>query len=373
MRRSPRRIQQTEPVIVGEVPRLPGGLAEELDRQAGRCRPTSPLYAVLLTQLAEDARAGGLTASLLAPYAGDPLGFVPGLRLMAAVHAIVLDGRAPELARYYPSVGGTEPPEGAWPAFRRVLAEHEDEIRGRTAEPVQTNEPGRSAALFGGLLTVAAAVDLPVRLLELGASAGLNLRADQFAYRVDGRLLGDPRSGVVLDEPWDGAPDVPVGTTVRVIERRGCDLRPIDPTTPGGRLRVLSLIWADAARAERTRRAMDIASAVPATVDAAPADEWLPAQLATPVPGTVTVVWHSVVRQYVDPAAWRRVGAALAEAGEAATSAAPLAHLAFEPDVGPDGLYTFPVRLTLWPGGQSRTLGIAAPHGVPTRWTKQEG
>jgi hypothetical protein len=363
---------QTDVMSVGTVPRLPGGLADELDRQSARCRPTSELYAVLLSRLAEDARAGGLTASLLAPYADDPVGYVPGLKLMAAVHAIVLDGRAPELAAFYPSMGGAEPPEDAWPALRRVLAEHTDEIRLRSAEPVQTNEPGRSAVLFGGLLAIAGAVDLPIRLLEVGASAGLNLRADRFAYRVNGRLLGDPRSPLVLDEPWEGAPDAPEGTAVTVIERRGCDVRPIDPVTSEGRLRLLSLIWADAARADRARRAMEVAAAVPATVDAASGPDWLATQLATPVPGAVTVVWHSVVRQYVDPPDWRRVGVILAEAGAAATSSAPLAHLAFEPDIAQDGTYTFPVRLTLWPGGARSTLGAAAPHGIPTRWTKQE-
>ncbi|MCW2505351.1 MAG: hypothetical protein JWO79_3635 [Actinomycetia bacterium] len=357
---------------VGEVPRLPAGLAEELDRQAERCRPSSPLYGFLLRELAGDVRAGGIAAGLLGPYDNEPTAFVPGLRLMAAVHALVLGGQAPRLAAYYPSAGGHGPPDRAWPEFRRVLHEHTERIAELVAQPVQTNETGRSAALYGGLLTIAAATGLPIRLHEIGASAGLNLRADRFAYRMGGRLLGDPQSALVLDEPWDGLPDAPEGTQVRVIERLGCDLRPIDPATPEGALRLKSLTWADPARIERIGHAVAIARATPATVDAANADEWLASRLADPVPGAVSVVWHSVVRQYVEPDRWRRVGAILAQAGDAATSAAPVAHLSFEPDIGPDGLYTFAVRLTLWPGGRSRLLAIAAAHGIPTRWQTEE-
>jgi hypothetical protein len=352
---------------VGDVPQLPAGLVEELARQAERCRPTSPLYGELLTEVAADAERGGVAARLLAPYAHEPVATVPGLRLMAAVHALVLAGRAPQLAAFYPSAGGDGAPEEAWPAFHAVLERHEEELRPAVATPVQTNEPGRSVVLFGGLVALTALTGLPVRLLEVGASAGLNLRADRFAYQVGDWVLGDPGSPVVFEDPWEGEPP---GTpsAPQVVERRGCDLRPIDPTTEDGRSRLLSLVWADRARAERLRAAIEVAARVPATVDAAPADEWLPEQLADPRPGVLTVVWHSVVRQYVDPIAWRRVGEALERAGEAATTDAPLAHLAFEPDIGADGLYVFSVRLTLWPGGRTLLLGAAAPHGVPARW-----
>ena len=45
-----------------------------------------------------------------------------------------------------------------------------------------------------------------VYLLEIGASAGLNLLADRFAYVVGGELLGEPASPVRFEEPWRGAP-----------------------------------------------------------------------------------------------------------------------------------------------------------------------
>jgi hypothetical protein len=355
-------------MTVGEVPRLPAGLVEELRRQAGRCRASSPLYTALLERLAEDAEAGGITAKLLAPYADEPLATVPGLRLLGAVHRLVLEGRLPTLAAFYPTVGGTGPPDEAWPAFRSALVEHADELRPLIAAPLQTNETGRAAPLYGGALVVAAATGLPLRLLEIGASAGLNLRMDKFAYRVGGQLLGDPHSPLVLDEPWEGAPAVPAGTRLQVVERRGCDSLPIDPASDDGSVRLASLIWADPKRMRRLRAALAVAEEVPATVDAASADDWLAERLAEPAPGTATVVWHSVVRQYVDPVRWRRVGELLRRAGDFATVDAPLAHLAFEPDLTEDGSYTFVLRLTLWPGGRTETLATAGGHGTPVRW-----
>ena len=355
-------------MTVGEVPRLPAGLVEELRRQVARCRPSSPLYAALLEGLAADAESGGIAATLLAPYAGEPLATVPGLRLLAAVHRLVLEGRLPRLAAFYPTVGGTEPPERAWPSFHSVLVEHADELRPLIAAPLQTNETGRSALLYGGALVVVARTGLPLRLLEVGASAGLNLRMDHFGYRVGGRLLGDPSSPLVLDEPWLGAPPAPVNTRLRIVERRGCDPFPIDPASDDGAIRLASLIWADPARLARLRAAIAVAEQVPAVVDAATADDWLAERLAEPAPGAATVVWHSVVRQYVDPGRWRRVGDLLARAGAFATVDAPVAHLAFEPDISADGDYTFSLRLTLWPGGRTETLATAGGHGTPVRW-----
>ena len=94
--------------------------------------------------------------------------------------------------------------------------------------PPQTNEVGRSAALFGGLLQVLGTAehpDLPVRLVEIGASAGLNLLADRFVYRAaDGSTwsAGDP-TPVVLDPAWESRPPG-ILPAVRVAERLGCDL-----------------------------------------------------------------------------------------------------------------------------------------------------
>ena len=215
-------------------------------------------------------------------YNGVPLpaGQAPALRLLAALHRLVLAGQAPELARYYPSVGGDQPPEGAWAVAEQTLRAHAADLGVVLRRGVQTNEPGRSAVLFGVLLWTADRYRRPIRLLEIGASAGLNLLAENFAYRSSGALLGDPDSPVVFEGPWVDAP-VPdpadAQTYLTVIDRRGCDVAPIDATSADGQLALLSYIWPDEPkRLARMRAALGVAERFPPVVDASPAGALAP-------------------------------------------------------------------------------------------------
>jgi hypothetical protein len=334
-------------------------LQDRLRAQAEQCAlHGSPLTGALLFAAADDYDAGGPTYDLLSPHTEDPSGSVPALRLTGALHRLVLERRAPELALHYPSVGGL--PGEVWPAARRTIAEHLDELREHVRRPVQTNEVGRSAALYGGLLHVGG----PVRLLELGASAGLNLLVDRFAYEVSGEVLGDPTSPVRLHEPWRGR--LPTGT-VEVVERAGCDPQPLDPISAADRLTLTSYVWPDQVdRFERLRAALAVAARHGIAVERLPASAFLERELAEPRSGVTTVVWHSVVRQYMAPAERERVDQLLTEAGERATAAAPLARLSLEPV---QGQFRFLVELTTWPGGRTRVLAEARGHGPPVEWT----
>jgi hypothetical protein len=234
---------------------------------------------------------------------------------------------------------------------------------------VQTNEVGRSAVLYGGLLVVAAETRKPLRLLEVGASGGLNLRVDRFRYEVGGKILGDAASPVRLVEPWQGRPPAPLSSDVQIVERRGCDPEPIDPGTTEGRLTLMSYVWPDQTeRFERLRAAFEVADRVPATVDRAGVGTWLHPKLARRTPGVTTVVWHSVVWQYVPDDERAAMTQALAEAAAAATPDAPLAHLRAEPRRQSDRQIRFELRLTLWPGGEERLLAFAQGHGPPVEW-----
>ncbi len=154
-----------------------------------------------------------------------------------------------------------------------------------------------------------------------------------------------------------------------MVERGGCDPAPLDPRTTQDRLTLTSYVWADQVeRLERLRGALDVAARVPAPVTAEPAATYLERELATPRPGVVTVVWHSVVRQYVDPVEWRRVRALLADAGARATPEAPLAQLSMEPEQVGGGSYVFRLELQTWPGGERRLLADCLGHGPPVTW-----
>ncbi|MGH7893372.1 MAG: DUF2332 domain-containing protein, partial [Candidatus Binatia bacterium] len=276
-------------------------VTEYLRLQATYCtRLGSPLYAYLLERAAEDVVAGGPVAAVLAGYPHAPVASAMALRLMGGVHRLVLTGEASALAAHYPSAGGDGDPEGAWSAFHALVTARTERLRRLMEHGVQTNEVGRSAALVGGFLTVASETGLPLRCLEIGTSGGLNLRWDHFRYEAGDQGWGDPSSGVVLGDFQAGAP--PFDTAVSVVERSGCDPAPADPTTDAGRLTLLSYVWADQTdRLARLRAACEIARRVPATIVRANAADWLEKVLARPVAGVATVVFHSIVLQYLDP------------------------------------------------------------------------
>jgi hypothetical protein len=346
-----------------------GDLVRRLRAQAAACAELgSPLYASLLAQVAIDVLGGGPTATVLAGHEDDAGPSALALRLMGAVHRLVLERRAPQLAVFYPSVGGTADVEGAWPAFRSVVVEHQDELRRLLDRPPQTNEVGRAASLVGGLLHVLDRWPGPLRLFEIGASAGLNLRADRFRIELaGGDGLGPVDSPVVLPEPWLGQRPPGAGP-LHVVERRGCDTHPVDPTTKEGRLRLTSFVWPDQpARLDRLRGALAIASQVPAAVERRSARDFV-TDLALAA-GTTTVLWHSVMWQYLGDRERSDVVARLDSLGETADRDARLAHLSLEPRRRtPSSGYQVLVVLRTWPGGDERVLGAAQAHGIPTTW-----
>lgn len=333
--------------------------------QAAACaESSSPLYGRVLDTVVADLRAGGVSADLLAGRADDPLGSALALRFLAAVHRIVLDGRAPELAAFFPSVGGTAVGDPG-PAFLRTVDRHRDEVSRGMEDGVQTNEVGRSAVLVGGYAEVGQRTGLPLRVLEIGASAGLNLRWDHYAYDTGRVVAGDPESPLRFDRVWEGEPpDLPA--TFSVAERAGCDRNPLDPTTPEGRLALMSYVWPDQTdRFERLDAAIEVARRVPAVIEQADAADWASARLREPTPGLATVVVHSIVLQYLSGPARERFREAVAAAGARATEVAPLAWLRMEP-----GGDRAEVRLTTWPGGDERLVATAGYHGRPVWWER---
>jgi hypothetical protein len=345
-------------------------VADELQRvidviafQAAACATSgSPLYGRVLDAVVDDLKAGGVSARLLTGRSDDPLGSALALRFLGATHRLVLDGRAPALAAHYPSAGGAEGPELA-ATFLATLEEHEAEIERLLEDGVQTNEVGRSAALVGGYAAVTHRTALPLRVLEVGASAGLNLRWDHFAYDTGHGVSGDPDSPVRFAGVWVGdPPDLP--PRFEVAERAGCDRNPLDATTADGRLTLMSYLWPDQVeRFARLDAAIDVARRVPAAIDRADADAWLEDRLTLPLPGVATVVVHSIVIQYLAKEARARLRGVIEAAGKRASGASPLAWLRMEP-AGERA----EVRLTTWPGGEERVLGTAGYHGHPIWW-----
>jgi hypothetical protein len=348
--------------------------ATMIEFQAAACAALgSPLYAFLLGRMAGDVRAGGPCADVVAGYEDAPGPAAIALRLLGGVHALVLTGRTPDLAGYYPSAGGAFDParqDACWAAFRDTVAAEIGGVRDWMTRPPQTNEVGRANLLIAGLLAAVRSDPLPIRLFELGASAGLNLRADHFRCVGDGIAWGRADSPVVLRDAWRGAApqwlvEAAAGyPALTVLQRRGCDLTPIDPLSPDGELALRAYVWPDqTARAARLDGALRLAAQVPAEVDTVGAADFLAGLRLEP--GTLTVVWHSIMRQYVPAAEWARIEGELDRLAAADTARARFAYVAFEPvRVGERYRFQLTVRL----GAAAETvLAQAEPHGLPAR------
>jgi hypothetical protein len=352
------------------VPDWPGpdaSIEEVLRFQSVACGALgSSLYEDLLRRAADDLVAGGPTRQLLEGHEEDPGGSALALRMMGAVNRLVLEGRAAELAERYRSDDGDG--ERTWSAFRAVLAEQAEELETSIERPVQTNEVGRCAAFLPGFLGVAAATGLPLRLLEVGASAGLNLRWDAYRYRAEGFSWGPPGSALTIDFELSGG-SIP-SVAAAVGERRGCDAAPIDPQTEEGRVTMLAYVWPDQlVRVERMRAAIEVAKALPAAIERQSAPAWIAEQLAEPTPGLATVVYHSIVMQYLTPGEREAFEGSLVEAGERASAEAPLAWLSMEAAGGGRA----EVRMRTWPSGESRLLARAGYHGTPVDLSADAG
>ncbi|WP_432938668.1 DUF2332 domain-containing protein [Kribbella sp. CA-253562] len=343
-------------------------VVEAFQLQAAACEELgSPLYADLLRRLVDDYELGGISTRVLAGHEQDPGPSALALRLLGSVHRLVLAGEAPELGVFYPSVGGEWDPVLGWTAFEQVLQARGPELQSLLTQPPQTNEVGRATALYGGLLRLFEAVPLPVRLFEIGASGGLNLRADCFRYQVADQTFGAADSPVVFADAWTGRPITPA-PELRIAERVGSDINPVNPLTEDGALTLTSYVWPDMTeRLERLRGALEVARAVPADVRREDAVSFLRnLELSEE---HVTVVWHSVMWQYLTRADQAAADEAIAALGERASASAPLARLCLEPmRRTPEAPYEFLVVLQTWPGGVRRILGHAAPHGLPAVW-----
>lgn len=340
-------------------------IADYLRVQGELCaRLGSAFYAALLPHLADDVRIRGPIGAVLADYPHEPVASAMGLRLLGGIHRLALRGDEPELARHYPSTGGDGDAAAAWTVLRRIAETRQEElIRWVRERGVQTNEVGRAAALIGGFLAVARTTGLPLRCLEIGASAGLNLRWDAFRYETAAGAWGDPASPLLLSG-WHAGGELPFDAAARVAERAGCDPSPIDPTTDEGRLLLKCFVWPD--QAQRLRlldAACVLARRIPVSVERANGADWLATRLADPSPGLATVVYHSIVLQYLDGESRDRFVDTLAEAGARASHRAPLAWLRMEP-----GGEQAEVRLTLWPGGVEHLIATTGFHGQPVRW-----
>lgn len=348
---------------------LPTFSAGELLRwQEAGCRinDASPFYAEMFGRFAHDCEHGDSPIVALLQRAPMTINAAPPLRLFGGLHRSVLQGELPNLQAAWPT---PEAPlgdvDGAYSSMVEAFVDPSTTLIETMDHDPQTNEVGRSAGLALGLAMIAARIQGPIRLFEIGASAGLNLRIDHYRCETGDWSWGNPRSAVRF------GPDSYIGTPMfdgisteqpMIVERRGCDIHPIDATTDDGATTLASYVWPDQfARHARLNAALAIAREAPVIVDAASADDWVDEHVR-PVAGAITVVMHSVMWQYMPPEVQARTSAIITERGQRAPIDAPIVELAMEPTP-----HTIDMRLsfTEWPSGETIQYAQCGGHGPP--------
>lgn len=334
--------------------------------QADYCRNLgSPFTGTLLDLAAERLQARAAWTAPILNWPGDPRADALPLRLAGALHRAVLDGSDGTLAACYASEQISADDLDA------ALTHHAVLLMQYLQSPPQTNDPQRSAVLLGGFLMLAQLCPgLPLQCCEIGASAGLNLSWDSYAYDFGAWQHGSPQTApLLLRCRWEG--ERPPLTRPRVIARAGCDVSPLDARSSADRQRLLSYIWAgQPERLARVTLALDHAAACGIDVARRPAGDFVTAQLQQRRTNAVFVLYHSIVWQYIAAEEQQRITAAMQAAGAAATAKNPVAWLRFEPGRAKDGA---DLTLTLWDGshetGRDLHPGTGDFHGRWMRWT----
>ena len=356
----------------------------------------SPLYAQLF----------GIVAGWLSADRPDPIvewlvelaaarrPFDLTLLLPAALHRDVLAGEADAapLAALYPTTGGHVPDSSAplADALRRVILARRDVLAAfiRRAN-VQTNETGRGLAW---LLPLAALGWPAVHLVELGASAGLNLVAERRGYRL---AAADNPTGALLtlgaaDSPQftalvsnnpdlSGRRDLPGHQPPTILSRTGGDIHPFHLRTAADELTLAAFIWAD--QPQRLVRLREGIAALRAVERSAAPVRLLPLHLPDELPRFLAgalpqpldapvVLYNTTVTMYLPDG---RAGLRRHVAAWAGRQNAPVLWLQWEPPDVPD--LTPPVTdwqawsADLWRDGEHRRLhlGWVHPHGASIR------
>jgi hypothetical protein len=284
------------------------------------CVPASPLYGRLAVGIAGDQELLQLASAARARP-------VPNL-FLAAVHYLLLKDSTHSLAAYYPDLiahpRGKSDREAAgadsFPHFRAFCLEHADAIRALLeTRLVQTNEVRRCACLLPAFALVARQTPgRDLALVEVGASAGLNLLWNRYHYDYgQGGQWGDARSPVRLACELRGAGRPPLPRPIPAIAYRiGLDLHPVDVRDADEALWLRALIWPEQTdRIALLEGAIAVARRDPPPLLAGDANDLLDGALARVPPNATVCVYHSFVLNQFSPAARDRFHALIADHG----------------------------------------------------------
>ncbi len=248
---------------------------------ADHCQDESPLYGRISAAVADDP---GLLAWV---RSAPPAAHLPPA-LLAAVHYLLLENPDQPLADVYAGRADADPA----PLFLDLCRSHRDEVMALlVTRHIQTNDCGRSALIGPGLSWLASRLAEPLALVDVGASAGLNLLCDRYRIDYGGRGTTGPAGSPVHIECRVTAGDPPIASTLPpLVARIGIDRAPVDLTDPDDARWLEACVWPDSGRLGRVRASIRLAQQDPPLVVAGDATDTLPGVLRGLPEGAAAVV-----------------------------------------------------------------------------------
>lgn len=344
-----------------------------LDRRGSSWKHTfeeiSPLYAHLYECIEQDPDL----LALLTPI--DTHHPVP-LVFFSTVNALVLRERPQPLAEFYPFLHRpARAAAEAWPYFRAFCLEHQNELRRRlpTAR-MQTNEVTRCANLMPAFELVYQRSGQPLALIEIGASAGLNLAWDRYNYHYhcDQDVIRYGGSSPLdlhceIEGTSQHRPLFPRGALPPVSWRVGIDISPLDVTNESDALLLASYIWPEEfSRYQILTDAIAFARTDPPDIRAGDACTLLPELLASRTAANEALcVYHS----YAIPRNVEALSAPIVAILAMASQERDIYRISLETD--PERRQRPRLELLLYRGGKSISLehlANCALHGESMEW-----
>ena len=288
--------------------------------------------------------------------------------LFAAVQYLLLSENQHPLAAHYPIISG-EPRQSApaFPRFRDFCLQHRDRIVELIAtRRTQTNVVRRCTCLLPAFSIVCRETPSPLALIDLGASAGLNLNFDRYAYSYqrDSREVlqwGPTEARVRLEAELRGDGVLPpIPSSIPIASRDGIDLDPVDLANPDQLLWLRALIWPE--HVERHQQLIDAAAEFDHSairMHAGDASDVLPALIES-VPLEHALVVYSTIALYQFPRESRQ---RIVDTLNYASAARPVWQIALEGN-DPE------LSITRYRSGavETETLADASPHGWWIEW-----
>lgn len=340
-------------------------IAEALEWHAGHCeRSDAPITARVVRALLPVMESNTATGRRLKEWQGQAIEDALALRITAGIHSLYLNGEGARLEAVF---SGLVTDQGQADAIVLEAVETFDhKLLKWFDSPPQTNEAGRSASVMGALLWLSERLGPKFELTEIGASAGINTMMARYHYDLGGTMAGPGLSSMQIKPEWRG--DAPPQTEVRITDIAGCDIAPVDLTDESQAQRLKAYVWADAqVRMARMDAAIALAKKMPPELVQMDAVDFVRERLARPLEQGVTrVLFHTIMWQYLPQASRDAIREMMNAAGEAATSAKPLAWIRLETN-----RKTFRHELTVkyWPHGEQVVqLAEAHPHGAWVQW-----